>query len=215
MKFQPLGDQAVLISCADESAAQNTAAGIRRLNPNWLVDIVTAYTDVAVFYDGRKTNYRAAAGQLNRVKSRNLKVAGKLHEIPCCYELGLDLAPAASHLGISPDEVIQWHISRPYSVYAIGFCPGFPYLGYLPDELCGVPRLAAPRLRVESGSVGITGRQTGIYPSPHPGGWHLIGRTPLELVALEDEYFPLHVGDQVRFVRVGETEFKKREGERL
>ena len=84
--------------------------------------------------------------------------------------------------GLPPDEVIRLHASTEYTVYAIGFCPGFPYLGYLPPPLCGVPRLEAPRLRVEAGSVGLTGRQTGIYTEPRPGGWNLIGRTPLQLV---------------------------------
>jgi inhibitor of KinA len=100
-------------------------------------------------------------------------------------------------------------------VYAIGFCPGFPYLGYLPAELTGVPRLESPRLRVEPGSVGLTGRQTGLYPLARPGGWNLIGRTPLTIVDVEQDFFPIHVGDQVQFVRIDAREFDARFGERL
>jgi inhibitor of KinA len=102
-----------------------------------------------------------------------------------------------------------------YTVWAIGFCPGFPYLGYLCPELCGVPRLPSPRLRVETGTVGLTGRQTGIYTEPRPGGWNLIGRTPLELVNVKDGYFPLRTGDRVRFERIDEAEFGRLQGQRL
>ena len=93
--------------------------------------------------------------------------------------------------------------------------PGFPYLGYLPEKLCGVPRLNSPRIRVEPGSVGLTGRQTGIYPLPRPGGWNLIGRTPLTLVDVADGYFPLRVGDRVRFSRIESSEYERLYGMRL
>ena len=94
--------------------------------------------------------------------------------------------------------MIALHGGTRYTVYAIGFCPGFPYLGYLPDELAGVPRLPAPRLRVEEGSVGLTGRQTGIYTEVRPGGWNIVGRTPLRLVDVACEYFPfLHLLAQI------------------
>jgi inhibitor of KinA len=100
-------------------------------------------------------------------------------------------------------------------VYAIGFCPGFPYLGYLPSALSGVPRLETPRVRLERGSVGLTGRQTGIYTEPRPGGWNIIGRTPFELVNVADGYFPLRTGDRVQFTRIDEREFRRLEGQRL
>src|ERR1700719_4332406 len=127
----------------------------------------------------------------------------------------LDLPRVAEHTGLTADEVIQLHAETVYTVYAIGFCPGFPYLGYLPAPLCGVPRLAAPRLRVEAGSVGLTGRQTGIYTEPRPGGWNLIGRTPLELVNVRDGYFPLRTGDRVQFRRIDAAEFERLRGQRL
>ena len=137
------------------------------------------------------------------------------HELPCCYELNLDLGRVADHTGLTPDDVIRRHTATDYTVYAIGFCPGFPYLGYLPQELCGVPRLPAPRVRVAPGSVGLTGRQTGVYPLERPGGWNLIGRTPLVLADPAAGYFPLRVGDQVRFQRIDEAEFRRLEGKKL
>src|SRR5262249_43370229 len=127
------------------------------------------------------------------------QATGRLHRIPCCYDFQLDLNRVAACTGQSAEEVVRLHAATEYTVYAIGFCPGFPYLGYLPPALCGVPRLDAPRLRVEAGSVGLTGRQTGIYTEPRPGGWNLIGRTPLDLVHVADGYFPLRTGDRVRF----------------
>jgi len=215
---QPLGDQAVLIYLADEAAAVRFAAAVRRANPTWLVDVVLAYTSVAVFYDLDRVNYGAAAETLQRVgaTAQSQETApGTLHRIPCCYDLALDLPRVAQHTGLTHEAIIRLHTSVEYTVYAIGFCPGFPYLGYLPAELCGVPRLESPRQRVEPGSVGLTGRQTGIYPLPRPGGWNLIGRTPLELVNVADGYFPLKPGDRVRFTAIDEAAFQQLRGRRL
>jgi inhibitor of KinA len=129
--------------------------------------------------------------------------------------LQLDLDRVAQHSGLTMEQVIDRHTSQPFTVYAIGFSPGFPYLGYLPKELEGVPRLPSPRLRVEPGSVGLTGRQTGLYPLARPGGWNIIGRTPLEMVNVEDNYFPLQVGDTVRFQRIDLGEYERLKGNRL
>ena len=125
------------------------------------------------------------------------------------------MARVCEHTGLSADDVIRLHTATAYTVYAVGFVPGFPYLGYLPPELAGVPRLASPRLRVEPGSVGLTGRQTGLYPLARPGGWNLIGRTPAVIVDVAAGFFPLRVGDTVRFERIDERRFRELEGERL
>jgi inhibitor of KinA len=213
--FQPLGDQAVLASFPEEGAALRWAMAVRRLNPPWLLDVVQAYTTVAAFFDPDQVNYAAALGALRDVAGAASDSTGRLHEIPCCYEMQLDLERVARHTGLTADEVIGLHTSAEYTVYAIGFCPGFPYLGYLPAPLCGVPRLEAPRLRVEAGCVGLTGRQTGIYTEARPGGWNLIGRTPLALVDVADGYFPLRTGDRVRFVRIDEAAYRRLQGRRL
>jgi inhibitor of KinA len=214
---QPLGDQAVLAAFADETSALRFAAAVRREAPPWLIDVVQAYATVAVFYDLLHIGYREVEAWARTVGpvSAPDQATGRLHAIPCCYERQLDLARVAQHLGLSGDEVVRLHTSIEYTVYAIGFSPGFPYLGYLPEPLCGVPRLSAPRVRVEAGSVGLTGRQTGIYPEARPGGWNLIGQTPLQLVDVADGYFPLRTGDRVRFVPIDDTTFRQRQGERL
>jgi inhibitor of KinA len=214
--LQPLGDQAVLASFAREDDALRWGAAARRLDVPWLVDVVQAYTTVAIFFDLDQINYGRAAAFLAGVPAADAgQSVGRLHSIPCCYELGPDLARVAEATGRSPDEVVALHASVEYTVYAIGFSPGFPYLGYLPEALCGVPRLPAPRLRVEPGSVGLTGRQTGIYPEARPGGWNLVGRTPLTLVDVAEGYFPLRTGDRVRFVGIDEAQFRRLLGRRL
>ena len=219
MNLTPLGDQAALLYFPDESAAFAFAGRARNLLQPWLVDVVQAYTSVAVYFDLGQTRFAEVSRLLqplaDQPASPTESTTSRQHVIPCCYELGPDLERVAKHTGLSTDDVIRLHTETEYTVYAIGFCPGFPYLGYLPPQLCGVPRLDSPRLRVEAGSVGLTGRQTGIYTEPRPGGWNLLGRTPLELVNVADGYFPLRTGDRVRFRRVDEAEFDKLKRNRL
>jgi inhibitor of KinA len=214
---EPLGDQGVLARCGDESQATLWADAVRRLGAPWLLDVVQAYTTVAVFHDPQRISMSELLDLLSRLAPTTEveTVPARLHQIPCCYERGPDLARVAERTGLPADEVIRLHASVDYAVYAIGFCPGFPYLGYLPEALCGVPRLDSPRLRVERGSVGLTGRQTGIYTEVRPGGWNLVGQTPLVLVDVADGYFPLRTGDRVRFVRIDEAEYTRLEGQRL
>jgi inhibitor of KinA len=217
VSLEPLGDQGLLARCADESLALRWCAAVRALSAPWIVDVVQAYTTVAVFIDRGLIPLAGAGAALADLDTDPTHAAppGRLHLIPCCYHKQLDLARVASARGLPEAEVIDLHTSIAYTVYAIGFCPGFPYLGYLPGPLCGVPRLSSPRLRVEAGSVGLTGRQTGIYTEVRPGGWNIIGRTPLQLVDVTEEYFPLRTGDRVRFVPIDEADFARRLGERL
>jgi inhibitor of KinA len=216
--LQPLGDQAVLASFESETEALRWSVAVRRLSPDWLVDVVSAYRTVAVYFNLDRTTLAPVLQALDAVDPAGLTevcVESRLHVVPCCYDFPLDLPRIAEATGVSVEEIIGLHSATEYTVYAIGFCPGFPYLGYLPEPLCGVPRLPAPRLRVEAGSVGLTGRQTGIYTETRPGGWNLVGRTPLELVCVADDYFPLSTGDRVRFVRIDESDFRRLRGQRL
>ena len=217
-RIVPLGDQAALAYFDEADAALRFAATVRRANPIWMVDVVQSYTSVGIFYERRQTNYAGVVSALtlfDAAAPSDVMAAGKLHVIPCCYELGLDLQRVAEQRLLDVESVIRLHSGTEYTVYAIGFCPGFPFLGYLPEALVGVPRLTTPRLRVEAGSVGMTGRQTGIYTEPRPGGWNLVGRTPLELVHVGDGYFPLRTGDRVRFERIDEKRFGELKGTRL
>ncbi len=222
MRWTALGDEAVLGYFADEAAAVRFAAGLRAVNPPWLLDVVPAYASVGVFFDAAQIRWAdvvrfLAAGADWATGSHSAPPVMPFCElrIPVCYEMQLDMGRVCEATGLSRDEVIRLHTTTIYTVYAIGFVPGFPYLGYLPPPLCGVNRLPTPRLRVEPGSVGLTGRQTGIYPLPRPGGWNLIGRTPLVIVDVVAGFFPLRVGDRVEFERIDERQFRELEGERL
>lgn len=216
MTAEPLGDQTVLVRPGDEAAAFAWGEAARHSAPAWLHDVVVAYTAVGVHFDADRVSLAdvfAWANSLEVVASR--RPESPPVAIPVCYERQLDLARVVSFTGLTADAVVAAHLGTTYTVYAIGFVPGFPYLGYLPDVLQGVPRLSSPRLRVEPGSVGLTGRQTGVYPLARPGGWNLVGRTPLTLVDVAAGYFPLRVGMAVTFSRIDEAEFTRLDGTRL
>jgi len=215
LRLEPLGDQGVLLLFATEAQAQGFAQTLQQRRPDWLTDVVVAYHSLAVFYDLEKADYQTVADVLCTWPSETAERCGRLYEVPCCYDLGPDLDRVAELCQCSVREFVALHSGPIYTVYAIGFVPGFPYLGYLPERIARVPRLASPRPRVEPGSVGVAGRQTGIYPSAVPGGWHLIGRTPLVIADLQSEFFPLRVGDRVRFRPVDVTEFHLLTGQRL
>ncbi len=225
MKLVPLGDQAILAYLADEATAVRFAATVRAANPPWLQDVVPAYASVGVFFDAdvvnttRVTEWLLASGRREPAVLESQGTADLRRPlakiIPVCYEMAPDMPRVCEHTGLTSDDVIRLHTSIDFTVYAIGFVPGYPYLGYLPPELCGVGRLPSPRVRVEPGSVGLTGRQTGIYPLPRPGGWNLIGRTPLVIVDVAAGCFPLRVGDVVRFERIDSARYRELEGERL
>jgi inhibitor of KinA len=219
MRLEPLGDQAVMVYCDDEERATIFATRLRQAMPGWCVDVVQAYVSVAVYYDLAQIDFTQAAVWLTQLqpveRADPAQASGPLHVIPCCYEFGLDFQRIQEQTALARAEIIALHSSTIYTVYAIGFCPGFPYLGYLPPKLTGVPRLASPRLKVEQGSVGLTGRQTGVYTEERPGGWNIVGQTPLLLVDVQDGYFPLRTGDRVQFRRIDEREFGALRGERL
>jgi inhibitor of KinA len=132
-----------------------------------------------------------------------------LTKIPVHYggDFGPDLEKVAEYLCLTPKEVIQLHCSKPYFIYMIGFMPGFPYMGELPDALV-TPRLKTPRLSVPAGSVAIAQKQTGIYPVESPGGWQIIGRSPVQLFDPEKEPPALlRMGDLVQFFPISKKEF--------
>jgi inhibitor of KinA len=215
--LEPLGDQGILARFLDESAALAWSRAVRALRAEWVLDVVAAYTTVAVFPDPNCITHAEALALLRDLPTPppDESASSRLHVIPCCYERQLDLERIAEHTHLSSEEVIRLHVATAYTIFAIGFCPGFPYMGYLPSVLCGVTRLESPRLRVAPGSIGLTGRQTGIYTEPRPGGWNLVGQTPLVLVDVAEGYFPLRTGDRVKFERIDERRFRELEGERL
>ena len=204
MRLEPLGETAWIV----RKSSVKPAILARNLRQRGL-NAVAAYETVGVYDVGRSDLESALAQPMD------LSLAGRRQEIPVCYEMGEDLESAAAELGLSVSQLVEFHTSVDYEVAAIGFMPGFPYLGPLPPEISGLPRLAVPRTRVPAGSVAITGDQTGIYPQESPGGWHLIGRTPLTIVDVAANYFPIEAGDFVRFLAIDSAGFEIHRGSRL
>lgn len=226
--IEPVGETLLLLRFgdridADVNARVHAAAEtLRRVEMPGLVDVVPAYATLALHYDaafwaGRdgEPPWRHLAGTLRAVFAtppRADAAAGRLVEVPVVYggEYGPDLDLVAAHAGLDADAVIARHAGAEYRVAMLGFAPGFPYLLGLDPALC-TPRRAQPRTRVPRGSVAIGGAQTGIYPSGLPGGWQLIGRTPLRLFdAAREPPSLLLPGDRVRFRAVDAHEFEQR-----
>jgi inhibitor of KinA len=204
--MEPLGDRAVLITCHSTDAARSLFHTLQQLNWPAVQDVVLAYHEVAVHFDPCIWDTHQCISQLQEIKLRPLQQPVTLHTIPCCYEQGEDLETVARQLKLSTSEVIHLHSQTTFTVYAIGFSPGFPYLGWLPEPLQGISRRLSPRLRVPPGSVAIVEKQSAIYPHATPGGWALIGRTPVKLVDLAENYFRLAAGDQVKFYPISRDE---------
>ncbi len=213
MRCQRLGDGGFVLSDF-EAPAYALAKAIRESAPKWLLDVYSSYETVGVYFrPGSVTEARLR--ELVEGLSLKPETSPRTHVIPVCYEIGEDLENVARQLGMPRERVAEVHCSRSYTCFAVGFCPGFPYLGYLPNDLCGIARLAEPRIRLEAGSVGITGKQTAVYPLPTPGGWAIIGRTPLEIVNVREHYFPISAGDEVQFRAIDRSEFAELKGARL
>jgi len=217
LQIEPLGDAAAIVRCRDSATAQALARALVSAAPAWLQDAVPAYAAVGVYFDPLCSTLADVGEYLHAITPADNAppATGARHRVPVCYALGLDHALITDTLQLDIPEVIALHCSRAYTVMAIGFVPGFPYLAELPEALRGLPRLATPRVQVEAGSVGLTGVQTGIYPLPRPGGWPILGRTPLTIVEESDDYFPIRVGDTVQFHAIDEDEYQRRFGEKL
>jgi KipI family sensor histidine kinase inhibitor len=213
--MEPLGEHAFLARFADEATAAGWARAVRARAIPGVTDVVLAYSTAAVYADPEAVDPATVEIQLRAITpDRHPDRPGRLVKVPVLYD-GEDLPEAAARLGMAPEALVARHAQRDYHVFAIGFLPGFPYAGYLAPELAGLPRRDSPRARVAAGSVAIVGRQTGIYPRESPGGWHLIGRTPVVLADLERGHFPIQAGDLLRFVPITADEFRARLGESL
>lgn len=212
MELVPLGDAAYILRGFPGAGYQMRSALDGLCLPG-VVSLNAAYDTVGVYVEPDEFNEEAFLRVAQTVSVE--ESVGKTHVIKVCYELGEDLAEAASLCGLTASELIALHANRPYECFAIGFCPGFPYLGPLPEPLDQLPRRSVPRDRVPPGSVAIAAGQTGIYPLERPGGWHLIGRTPFTIVDEDAEYFPIVAGDRVVFEPISEPEFRQLEGKRL
>jgi inhibitor of KinA len=234
MQITPLGDSALIVRVRDdfENAPAETldaVLAIQRCLENaqlpGVIELAAAYTTVAVFFDPMRAV--AAGAPLDQVfdwlaervrkiisdanDTRTDESQARRFEIPVCYdaEFGLDLDAVAEHTSTSAEEVVELHCGADYRVSCVGFTPGFPFLSGLEKKLA-TPRRSVPRKEIPAGSVAIGGKQTGVYPLKSPGGWNVIGRTPLRL--FDPQGNPpalLRAGDHVRFRAIARSEFER------
>lgn len=227
--FRPLGDSALVVQLGEgiepaiHKKLKHLSLSLEDSPFPGFIEAVPSYNSLAVYYDpiivcrlhsnqAKTSSYQIVSGfLLDLLKSlENQQIAvQRWIDIPVLYggEYGPDLEYVAFHNGLTVDEVIHLHSAPEYLVYMLGFAPGFPFMGGM-DEQIAVPRKDSPRLSIPPGSVGIAGKQTGIYPLETPGGWQIIGRTPLDLFL--PDYSPptlLQPGDKIRFVPISLKEF--------
>lgn len=223
----PLGDSAITIdfgNTINEAVNNEVIARFNQLKHDPLsgmIEAVPAYSSITIYYDVVKVKKISSDGPTafevikRQLEERFLQpvkqedIPGRLIRIPVCYEeeYALDMQQVTANKNISSDEVMQIHTSKVYKVYMLGFLPGFAYMGEV-DERIAMPRKQQP-VNIMAGHVGIGGRQTGIYPFASPGGWQIIGRTPLKLFdAGREEITLLKAGDRVQFYSITKDEFK-------
>ena len=221
VRFLFSGDSALVIEFGNEISVdinkkiRKMMDDIKKENIDGIVELVPTYCSLLINYDVLKIDYNTLVEKLKTFLNNNLETAEgeevTLVEIPTLYndEVGPDLSYVAEHNKISKEEVIKIHTGTDYLVYMLGFMPGFTYLGGMSEKIA-TPRLESPRLQIYPGSVGIAGKQTGMYPSMSPGGWRIIGRTPLKLYN-PDSDTPVYIssGDYVRYVSISEEKYNE------
>jgi len=218
IKILTAGDASLLVEFGKEINPEinrkiaATVQLMREQHIEGVVDVIPSFCALLINYDPRVIGYEEIKDRIRNLLKVEIKAGDerkKVFEIPVCYggEFGPDIVTIAEHAGLTEEEVIEIHSSRDYLIYMLGFLPGFCYLGGL-DERIFTPRLASPRLKIDAGSVGIGGSQTGIYPLDSPGGWQLMGKTPVKTYD-PDREVPILVeaGDYIRFVPIDEEEF--------
>lgn len=218
--FRIMGDRSLLVELGDR-ISPDVNREVRELfvildrNPvKGVLETIPAYRSLLIIYDPLITNSMLLQHQIEDLQKKSEVIdipEPKTVEIPVAYggEFGPDLEWVARYHKTSTEEVIRLHTGTSYQVYMIGFTPGFPYMGELPERLA-TPRRQTPRTMIPEGSVAIAQRQTGIYPVESPGGWHILGRTPMKLFdPLQIPPTLLEMGDLVRFFSIKEVEFNQ------
>ena len=212
------GDSALLIEFGKEINPETNrkitaiVQLMREQHIEGIVDVIPAFCSLLINYDPRVLSYEELKERMEnllKMETKTETTRKRIFEIPVCYggEYGPDIDNIAEHAGLSVNEVIKIHSSKDYLIYMLGFLPGFTYLGGL-DERIHTPRLASPRLTIRAGSVGIGGSQTGIYPLDSPGGWQLMGLTPVRTYDPERQTpILVEAGDYIRFIPIDEEGF--------
>jgi len=222
VKFRAASDRSILVYLGEEigQAAHERVVKLLRLlqkePPSWVRNLQPAYCSLLVDFDLSLANHEVVEETIRSYGQRAEKQCAlktRMVEVPVCYgeEFGPDLKEVAETHGLKPAQVIELHSSETYHAYFLGFAPGFAYLGDVPAAIATL-RLSSPRKKVPVGSVGIAGRQTAVYPMATPGGWRLLGRTPLRVFRADRKPMGLiSTGDRVRFRPISSDEFRKLE----
>ncbi|MFT5482622.1 MAG: KipI family sensor histidine kinase inhibitor [Halieaceae bacterium] len=218
IRVEVAGENALIVYFGEHSSP-GVSAQIHRLAAlledslgNLLIDLVPSYASLLVIYDVYKTDHLEVGAHIRSAVTRAdsaITSEGKLVVLPVYYaeESGPDLARMSDDSGLSLEEIVDLHQGMEYRVYAIGFAPGFAYLGHV-DERIAAPRLATPRLKVPRGAVAIADRQTAVYPAVSPGGWNLIGLCPTRMFDLDAKPpMPVEVGDRISFEAISRSRF--------
>lgn len=224
MILHSAGENALIAYLGEETSplvsaqVQAAALAVEGALGSDLVDLVPSYASLLIIYDPLRTDHLSVAHRVREAVANSVGTGaseGRTVVLPVYYhpEVGEDLPALAERAGLSTDEVVALHSGGEYRVYAIGFAPGFAYLGQV-DERIAAPRLATPRQKVPRGAVAIADRQTAVYPAVSPGGWNLIGRCPVRMFDPQAEpIMPVQVGDIVRFEAIGRQEYLSMGGE--
>jgi len=222
VQFRAASDQAILVYLGEEigQAAHERVVKLLRVlqkePPRWLRNVQPAYCSLLVNFDVSLADHAEVEETIRSHEQRAEKQRApktRTIEIPVCYggEFGADLEEVAEAHGLKPEQVIELHSSETYRAYFLGFAPGFAYLGNVPAAIA-TSRLSSPRRKVLAGSVGIAGRQTAVYPMTTPGGWRVLGRTPLRVFRADRKPMGLiSIGDRVRFRPISGEVFEKLE----
>ncbi|SDN04523.1 inhibitor of KinA [Psychrobacillus sp. OK028] len=227
VNIKPLGDSALIIQLGEginltlHQQVKSLSAIISSRPFEGIIEFVPAYNNITVYYNpflvhnshpGSNSAYDKVSGHIKKISKQiklDKKTDARIVTIPVCYggQFGPDLVNVAALNNLSVEEVITIHTSSECLVYMLGFAPGFPFMGGM-DERIATPRRETPRLKIPRGSVGIAGKQTGIYSLETPGGWQIIGGTPLDLfLPKENPPTLLQAGDQIRFVSITPEEY--------
>lgn len=214
------GDKGILVEFGESidpeinARVRSLAASVKENSPDGIIEIIPTYRSLLFIYDPARISFEKMKQYIRTIESSqdsSVQEKTQVVEIPVCYgdEFGPDMDTVRASAALTENEVISLHTKPEYLIYMVGFTPGFPFLGGLHEKL-HTPRLKTPRSLVPEGSVGIANNQTGMYPVESPGGWQIIGRTPLRLFdPFRKNPFLYKAGDKIKFIAVSREEYNQ------